>query len=156
MIAGVEYMIPIYRSVADYNNLWDDSLTGSYEHVDTPTLYQQAKEKMQPYFEQRSVKALELYGNQSATELTSSIPADVIPATYYSRVSHLFVQKGSHIWGSFDEMSNELTLHDTQEKTSEDLVDNAVVNTLLNGGDVFLLEKEKMPADSAIAAIFRY
>lgn len=156
LVAGVEYMIPIYRSVADYNNLWDDALTGSYEHVDTPTLYQQAMEKMAPYFEQRSIKALELYGNQSATELTSSIPADVIPAAYYSRISHLFVQKSVQIWGAFDEMNNKLKLHETQEQASEDLVDNAVVNTLSNGGEIFLLEKEKMPADSAIAAIFRY
>jgi hypothetical protein len=156
VLAGVEYLIPIYKSVADYNNVWDDALTGNYEYKDTPTLYKEAKETMSPYFERRINKALELYGNQSATALTSSIPADVIPGTYYSRVSYLFVQKGAHIWGTFDEMSNEIKLHETQQEDSEDLIDNAVVKTLATGGDVFVLEKEKMPADSTIAAIFRY
>ena len=156
VLAGVEYLIPIYKSVSDYNHIWDDALTGSYERQDTPTLYQQVKEKIEPYFQQRTIKALELYGNQTATDLTSSVLADVIPATYYGRVSHLFVRKGAHQWGHFDEMANELKLHDSEEEGSEDLIDNAVVKTLLTGGEVFLLDEEKMPAETPIAAILRY
>ena len=53
-------------------------------------------------------------------------------------------------------MTSELQLHDTQQDSSEDLIDNAVVKTLSTGGDVFLLNKEEMPADSCIAAIMRY
>lgn len=156
LIAGVEYLIPIYKSVTDYKYVWDDALTGSYEYVESASLHKQAKEKMEPYFKQRETKALELYGNQSATALTSSIPADVIPATYYGRVAHLFVARGHHIWGTFDEMNNELTLHEEQQPESEDLVDHAVVRALLTGGEVHLIEKDKMPADSGLAAIFRY
>jgi hypothetical protein len=111
---------------------------------------------MQPYFDQRQTKALEIYGNKSATELTSSIVSDVIPATYYGRVSHLFVSKGEHVWGTFDEMANELKIHESVEEGSEDLIDNAVVKTLATGGEVFLLEKSQMPAESPIAALLRY
>jgi hypothetical protein len=156
LLAGVEYLIPIYRSVSDYNHLWEDALTGSHEHEDIPTLYKQAREKMEPYFQQRVSKALENYGNQSATELTTSIVDDVIPATYYGRVSYLFVQKGEHIWGTFDEMGNKINYLDKSIENAQDLIDNAVVKTLLNGGEVFLLERDKMSADSPLAAIFRY
>lgn len=38
---------------------------------------------------------------------------------------------------------------------SEDLVDNAVVNTVMNGGEVHVLE-EQMPNGSDMAAVFRY
>jgi hypothetical protein len=101
-------------------------------------------------------RALENYGNQSATALTSSIPADVIPAAHYGRVSHLFVVKDEHIWGSFDEMNNQLIIHDTQLDGDECLIDKAVIKTLLTGGEVHFLEKERMPADSKIAALLRY
>jgi hypothetical protein len=101
-------------------------------------------------------KALEIYGNRSATELTSSVVDDVIPAAYYGRVSHLFVAKGEHIWGTFDEMGNELKLHETQTEDSEDLLDNAVVKALSTGAEVFLLDKEKMPVESPVAALMRY
>jgi hypothetical protein len=156
LLAGVEYLIPIYRSACDYHNVWEDALTGSYEHMDTNALYQQAREKMEPYFRQRVTKALEAYGNQSATALTSSAPSEVIPAAYYGRVARLFVKKGEHIWGRFDEMANELTIDTQQLENSEDLLDHAVVKTITTGGEVFILDYETMPAGSQVAAIMRY
>ena len=156
VLAGVEYEIPMYKSVCDYHNVWEQALTGNKINQETNALYQEAKELMKPYFEQGLTKALELYGNRSATELTSSIAEDVVPATHYGRVSHLFVSKGEHIWGTFDEMANELQMHETQQEGSEDLIDNAVVKTLATGGEVFLLDKEQMPAESPIAALMRY
>lgn len=156
LLAAVDYEIPIYKSACDYHKVWPVALTGNYERVPTGELYQEAKQVMQPYFEQRVNKTIELYMNNSANGKTSSISADVIPATYYSQVSHLFVCRGEHIWGTFDEMSNELQFQDEPGNTGEDLLDNAVVKTLANGGEVFLLEKEKMPAETQIAAIMRY
>lgn len=156
LLAGVEYVLPIYRSAADYHNLWPEALTGNRDQQETGSLYNDAMQLMKSYFEQRVNKALEIYMNNSANGRTSSIAADVIPAAYYSQVSHLFVAKGEHIWGTFDEMSNELIFHDTPDEGGEDLIDNAVVKTLANGGEVFLLEKEKMPADCQIAALMRF
>jgi len=156
VLAGVEYVLPIYRSACDYHNVWPEALTGNRDQQDTRSLYQDAKQLMQPYFEQRQNKALELYMNNSANGRTSSISADVIPASYYSQVSHLFVCKGEHIWGTFDEMSNALIFHDSSGQGGEDLLDNAVEKTLANGGEVFLLDRDKMPAESQLAAIMRY
>lgn len=156
VLAGVEYVLPIYRNAADYHNVWPEALTGSREHQETTSLYNDAMELMKPYFEQKVNKALETYMNNSANGLTSSIAADVIPAAYYSQVSHLFVAKSEHIWGTFDEMANELVFHDSPDEYGEDLIDNAVVKTLANGGEIFLLEKEKMPAECQVAAIMRF
>ncbi len=97
-----------------------------------------------------------MYMNNSANSKTTSIVADIVPAAYYSQVSHLFVAKGGRLWGTFNEMNNQLQLHDSPDKDGEDLIDNAVVKTLANGGEIFLLEKEEMPADAPMAAILRY
>lgn len=156
VLAGVEYEIPIYRSVCDYHNIWEQALTGNREHQDTKSLYKDARELMQPYFDQRQVKALENYGNRSATELTSSVVEDVVPAAYYGRVAQLFVCKGCHIWGTFDEVNNVIAVHENQQEGSEDLLDHAVVKTLSTGGEVFVLDREKMPAESMAAALMRY
>jgi hypothetical protein len=156
LLAGVEYEIPIYRSACDYHNIWPQALTGSRELQPTQKLYEDAKEVMQPFFDQKLTKAIETYMNNSANGKTSSIAADIIPATHYSQVSHLFVCKGEHIWGKFDEMNNELMFKDAPDGTTEDLLDLAVVKTLSNGGEVFLLDKERMPADTQLAAILRF
>lgn len=156
LLAGVEYLLPIYKSVSDYNNIWSEVITGNQEYADTTTLYKKAKEVMEPYFRERSKRALENYGNQSATALTSSIPEDVIPAAHYGRIAHLFVRKDEHIWGSFDEMNNVLTLHEKKEEGDECLLDKAVIKTILTGGDVHFLSPEDMPANSTLAALMRY
>jgi hypothetical protein len=156
LIAGVEYLIPIYKSVCDYHNVCSESITGSHEHDDKNELYKIAKEVMLPYFQQPLEKALTIYANQSATELTSSSPQEIIPAAYYGRVSHIFVRKADHIWGTFDENANELNLSDAENPDSEDLLDEALIKTIQTGGEVYVLDQEKMPAESAIAAVFRY
>jgi hypothetical protein len=156
LLAGVEYLLPIFKSVSHYKNIWPESLTGSHEHDDLNSLYTQARQVMEPYFQERTKKALTNYGNQSATALTSSIPDDVIPAAHYSRVWHLFVKPNEHIWGTFDEQANTLQIHDTKQEGDECLIDKAVIKTILNGGDVHFLSDEHMPADSKIAALMRY
>jgi hypothetical protein len=157
LLAGVEYLLPIYRSVSHYNNIWNEVITGSHEHDDINSLYLLARQTMEPYFQERTKKALALYGNQSATALTSSIPADIVPAAHYARIAHLFVLKGSHLWGSFNEMENILKVHDAKEEGDECLVDKAVIKTILNGGDVHFVSKEDLPAESNnMAALMRY
>jgi len=156
LLAGVEYVIPIYRSACDYHNVWPEALTGNRQQQKVEQLYADAKELMRPYFEQGTVRALNLFLNNTGNGKTSSVAADIIPASAYSQVSHLFVAKGEHIWGAFDEMENKLELHDGAGNGGQDLVNYAVVKTLANGGEVFLLDKERMPADTQLAAMLRY
>jgi hypothetical protein len=156
LLAGVEYLIPIYKSVAQYRNIWNDAITGNHEYDDLNSLYRLARKKMEPYFEERHQKALEMYGNHSATGLTSFLPEEVIPAAHYKRVWHLFVQEDTHVWGTFDEMKNQLTLHETQQEGDEDLTDKAIAKTILSGGEVHRLPKDRMPSGSSLAALMRY
>jgi hypothetical protein len=156
LLAGVEYLIPLFKKVSHYQYIWDKNITGNLEYSDEQQLYRQAREMMEPYFRERLNKAKETYGNQSATALTSSVIEDVIPAAYYARISQLFVDKDAQIWGTFDEQANQLTLHEQQEENDDSLMDKAVMKTILNGGEVFIVDKEDMPAQSSIAALMRY
>ena len=156
LLAGVDYLIPIYKQVAKYKPIWRDAITGNKDYEDLNSLYQEARKKMEPYFEERHNKALEAYANSSGTHLTSSSPEDVIPAAYYKRVWHLFVQHDQHIWGSFDEMNNRLIIHASQEDGDENLIDKAILKTVMNAGEVHLLPKDRMPSQSPIAALMRY
>jgi Bacterial archaeo-eukaryotic release factor family 7 len=156
VLGGVEYLIPIFKKVSRYKNIWETSLTGNLEHENEQTLFAQAMKIMEPYFQEPLRKALAGYGNQSATPLTSSVPTVIIPAAYYSRVAYLFVQKDTEIWGRFDVQKNSLKIHEQQMDGDEDLVDKAIIRTILNGGEVHLIDKNDMPADSQMAAILRY
>ena len=156
VLASVDYEIAYYKQISNYKHISDVSLTGNYEHEDRQSLYLKVKEKLAPYFREYSNEALKNYYNNSAKELTTSIPAEVIPAAYFAQVSDLFVQKDQRIWGKFDETNNEITISSEKQTDDECLINKAIVKTLMNGGEVHMLEKEKMPADTPIAAFMRY
>jgi hypothetical protein len=156
VLAGVDYLIPLYKKVTRYRHVWDEPIIGSLEHENEQELFRLARKNLEPYFQARTEKALAEYGNRSATALTSSIADDVIPAAYYGRIAHLFVRKDERLWGTFDEKTNVLRLHVRQEPGDYDLLDKAILQTLMNGGEVHLLEQDRMPAQSKLAAIMRY
>lgn len=156
LLAGVEYLLPIYKSITHYKFIWDHVITGSHEHDDIKTLYQQARDVMKPYFDERTKKALANYGNQSATTLTSSRPEDIVAAAHYGRIAHLFIKPDEHIWGKFDEMKNELFIHHNKEVGDECLLDKSIIKTVLHGGDVHFLSEDDMPEKSIVSALLRY
>lgn len=156
LLAAVDYMVGAYRQASSYNYLVEKAIIGNYDHEDLRSLFQRSLEIMAPYFEERSKRALENYYNQLATPRTSSMPDKVIPASFYKQVSDLFAEKGAHIWGKFDEQSNTLTVHEEKQDGDECLINLAVVNTLMNGGDVHILDADRMPKQAVIAATMRY
>lgn len=156
LLAGTDYHAENFRKISKYGNINPEILTGNFEQMDKPDLYHVAKQKLLSYFKDNTSHALKTFFDNSANELTSSIPEDVIPASYYSKVSDLFIQKDEHIWGKFDEATNKLDIHEQPLNGDTCLMNKAAVKTILNGGDVHVVEKEKMPAESKIAAFMRY
>ncbi|WP_423145969.1 hypothetical protein [Rubrolithibacter danxiaensis] len=156
LLAAVEYEIGFYKQISNYKHIADVNLTGNFEHEDRNTLYAKAKEKITPYFKEYTNAALKNFYDNSVTGLSSSIPSEVIPAAYYAQISDLFVQKDQHVWGSFNEADNVLVIHQEKRPGDECLINNAIIKTLVNGGEVHVLEKEKMPTDSPIAAFLRF
>jgi len=156
LLAGVEYIVGIFKQVSHYKHIVEASLTGSYEHVDVSSLFQKAHPLVKPYIQQNSKKALQNYYNQLTTSLTSSMPDKVIPASYYKQISTLFVEQDAHVWGKFDEDNNKLEINETKHINDECLINKAIINTLKNGGEVYVLEPERMPNAAVIAAILRF
>jgi hypothetical protein len=121
-----------------------------------PELHRQAREKLQPILDEEVQRWIDEYNNKSAGALTSPIPADVIPAAYYGQAGRLFIQKGAHIWGRFDAQSQQLDIHDEKQPDDDDLINEAAMQVLLNGGYVHVLPAAQMPGGAVIAALFRY
>ena len=156
LLSGLEYQVPIYRSVSKYKYIWPEALIGNHQFEEADEIYKEAMEVMKPYFDQPLKNALEQFGNKSATDLTSTKNAEIISAAYYGRISHLFVQKDARIWGSFNEGNGEIHLTDTEKENTENLADRAVAKTIETGGSVFILDKQEMPGTGVLAAVFRY
>jgi hypothetical protein len=156
VLAGVDYLFPIYREANTYPHLMDEGITGNPKGLSTEQLHKQTLEVVRPYFLKAEQDAIAQYRQSSGTGLTSNDIKEIVPAAYHGRISSLFVTTGHQQWGFFNQERNELELHGKMKQGSEGLGDFSAIQTLLNGGTVFSLPSEKMPDDAPIAAVFRY
>jgi hypothetical protein len=156
VLAGVDYLLPIYKEANTYPCLMDEGITGNPKELKAEQLHSSAWEIVQPHFEQAQQDVINRYQELAGTGQTANTIRDVVSAAYYQRVESLFVPVGVQQWGLFNPSSSEVQLHQEHEPGDEDLMDFAAIQTILNGGTVYAVEPEKVPGDERLAAIFRY
>ena len=156
VLAGVDYLLPIYKEANNYPNLMEDGITGNPEELKAEKLHSSAWEIVQPYFDQVEQDVVNRYQELAGTGQTANNLQDVVSAAYYQRIESLFVPVGMQQWGLFNPSTSEIQLHQKHEPGDEDLMDFAAIHTVLNGGTVYAVEPEKVPGDAPLAAVFRY
>ncbi len=156
VLAGVDYLFPIYRESNTYPSLMAEGIPGNPEGMSMEQLHRQALAVVTPHFRKAENDALSLYRQSSGTGLTSNDIGQIVPAAYHGRVGVLFFVIGYREWGTIDPEGNILQKGKEQKSKGEDLLDFAAVHTFLNGGTVFPLSPERMPDSTPLAAVFRY
>ncbi|MBL1173634.1 hypothetical protein [Pantanalinema sp. GBBB05] len=156
VLAGVEYLMPIYREANTYQHLVESGITENPEILKPEELQAQAWSIVEPYFLQTQQQAIAHYHELTGTGKTSTDLKEAISGAYYGRVEQLFVPVGLQEWGNFDPQANELSIHPDAEPGDEDLLNSAAIQTLLNGGEVYAVEPDQVPDQALLAAVFRY
>lgn len=157
VLAGVEYLFPIYREANSYPHLLEKGIPGNPEELSAQELHRRAWELVGPYHDRAREEALGKYQSLLGTGLASADPREVVAGAYYGRVESLFFAVNCHIWGTFDPQSGEVVLTSGPEGEGvEDLSDLATIHTILNQGDAYPASQEDMPEACALAAVFRY
>jgi hypothetical protein len=156
ILAGVDYLLPIYKDANTYPHLFEQGITGSPEDLSTEELHSKAWAYMQSYFQQEQEDALGKYRRLAGTGLTSDDINSIVPAAYFGRVETLFVSPELQLWGAVDPHSREPRLHEQELPGDNDLLDVAAIQTFLNRGAVFTVDVEGIPGNQPLAAVFRY
>jgi hypothetical protein len=156
VLAGVEYLLPIYHDANHYPYLMDQGVTGNPEEMSPAELHERAWAIVHPHFEQSRQEARARYEQLANTDQASGDIRTILPAAHYGRVDTLFVALGRQQWGRFDPDTNTIQLRAEPEPEDEDLLNTAAIQTMSNGGTVFAVEPDDMPDQLPLAAIFRY
>ena len=156
VLAGVERIQSMYREVSDYSKVLETGVEGNPDNLSHQELHAKAWQVVQPHFEQFQSQALASFNELSGTGQAVTQMQEVIPAAHYGQVGALFVQAGHQQWGAFEPNSNTVTLLEERTPEATDLTDLAAVRTFLQGGEVYLMTADKMPAKSPLAAVLRY
>jgi len=158
ILAGVDYLLPIYHEASGYPHLLKDGLAGNPEESNPEELLQRAWNLVTPIFGEEQKNALkqfeELYGKQSG--LVSDNLETVVKAATFGKVDTLFSPLGIQRWGHFEPKNGQVLLEEKPTLKNEDMLNFAVTQTLLNSGQVFVMQLNEIPGDGELAAILRY
>ncbi len=156
VLAGVDYLFPIYREANTYPHLMDEGITGNPKGISAEHLHKQALEIVRPHFQKAEHDAIAQYRQSSGTGLTSNDIKEIVQAAYHGRIARSLSPQVISNGGFL--IRNGMKCNYTNKMTpgSEGLLDFSAIQTFLNGGNVFSLPREKMPDDTPIAAVFRY
>lgn len=158
ILAGVDYLLPIYRTVSDYAHIMEAGIMGSPEHLRPEELQERAWPIVEAYFRQGTEKAMEQYQQLAVTNKATDQVDEIVAAAFKGRVDKLVLSSEAQVWGAFDHETGKVT-HRSDEQSKQNnlaLIDFAAMKTLQNGGTIYALSQAEMPTDSPIAAVFRY
>ncbi|MDO8686367.1 MAG: hypothetical protein Q7J78_06845, partial [Clostridiales bacterium] len=158
VLAGVEYLLPIYKEANTYSHLIDSVVKGNPDLLSAEDLHKSSWDIISPLFLKTQEEAAAHYRQLSGqgSEMVSDTLENIIPAAFEGRVEILFIATGMQQWGSFNRIMNVVQLHEKEESGDEDLLDFVAVFTFIKGGKVYLVNPEKIPGGTPVAAVMRF
>lgn len=158
VLAGVEYLLPMYHKVSEYQNIMEAGIVGNPDHLRPEELQEQAWPIVEATFRQEMEKAVQQYQQLAGTDQATDNVDEIVAAAFNGRVDKLVLSVEAQVWGAFNHETGKVT-HSANGQSKQNnlaLIDFAAMNTLQNGGTIYALSQAEMPTDSPIAAVFRY
>lgn len=156
VLAGVEYLFPLYREASTHPKLIPEGVPGNPEGRRPEELQAEAWKIIEPYMLKARREAARRFEELAGSPRASTDIKEVVPAAYQGRVEHLFVAAGRQAWGSFNPETQEVTVSQEQKLGDRDLLNLAAIHTFLHGGSVYAVEPSDVPGGGLAAAVFRY
>jgi hypothetical protein len=157
VVACQDYLFPIYEEANTYKRLHDKSVPGNpsdYENIFA--LHAATLDVLEPKFKEDREQKMTQFRELNPSRTSTSV-SDIIPAIYEGKVDTLFLQNREDIWGNYNENMASVDVQDEQTSTNISLMNLAAVKVLEQGGQVYLIENQFMPAkNSKMNAVYRY
>lgn len=156
VIAAVDEWIGDYKKANKYPNLWPEAFCHNSQFLNEKELHQNVLEVLKTFYNKPKEIALRRFSSLAGTGKTSTVLDNIMVDALAGRVESLFIAKDDTIWGRFDQSSNSSMIDGSPFQDNYNLLNEAAKTTFENSGRVFVLDKNEIPDQSSIAAIYRY
>jgi hypothetical protein len=156
VLAAVEYYHPLYKEVANIPGLIEGGITGNPDVDSDEDLHARAWEVVYPAFKAEQDEALASYAEFQGTGQTTDSVADTAVAAIQGRIQTLFVDAENEVWGTFDEATQTVDVHEVQDPQDLELVNETALQVITTGGRVFTMPSADIPGGGPLASVLRY
>lgn len=156
ILAGVNYLLPMYREVATSAYLASDGVAGNPEMLSNDELHAQCLPIAREILLNSEREAVAKFQNLSGGPKSSIDLKEILSAAHAGRVETVFVADDTECWGSYDIDSDAMALSSTEDLHNSDLLDLAATQTFATGGRVYVVGAAAVPGGEPVAAVFRF
>lgn len=155
ILAGVEYLHPIYREVTRYRHVAERGIFGNPDRMRNDELHRSALTIVEADVRASLDQLRDRFETAAAKGLASSDLGEVVRSAHEGRVDTVITRGDVERWGVFSPASGTIERRESPGPDTVDLLDAACRTTLTKGGHAYVLDAEEVPAGD-VAAIFRY
>ncbi len=157
VLAGVDYLLPIFREATSYRHLVPEGIHGNPEDLSAAEIHTRAWPLVEPILDAPRRAALEALEGLRGTDRVTDDVSTILGAAHDGRVECLFIDVGVDLFGTFDSKTRETVVTGSEAKASDvDLIAAAARWVYGRGGTVFAASDEAVSAERPIAAVMRY
>jgi hypothetical protein len=145
-----------FRGVTHNNALVEEPIAINPETLTADELRTRAWEIMGPRYAQRLAMLVDDYGAGKPRGLATDDLNEIAMAVVSGRVRTLLVEDDRIVPGRIDRDTGSITRGERADAHTDDVLDDLAEMTLRMGGEVVVVEREKMPSETGAAAVYRF
>ncbi len=158
VVMCVKNLFPIYREANSYPYILEKSIEGNPDDANPDSINKSSWNFVSDYLRSQLEDINRMYHDLKGTGKTSTQLEDIVSSACFSRVEHLLIKNSVSQLGHFDAGENKV--HLAEEGNGQygqyDLYNFAAINTISNGGQVYVLDEEEMPDWENVIGMFRF
>lgn len=155
ILAGVDYLIPLYHEISTCPSLLADAVTGNPDALGDQVLHDRSWAIAETAFGLHGKRILESVHETWASPRVTIEPQYIREAAGAGRIGTLLLSESAGWWAD-DETGSGVIPYDGLPVADEDLLQTAALGTLTSGGEVLLFPPERMPHEADVIAVLRY
>lgn len=158
IVMCVKELFPLYKEINTYSYLLETNVEGNPDDLSADLIKNRALEVVSGYFHNQIDNINKLYHDLKGTGKTSTQLEDIVSASVFSRIENMLIKENICQYGNFNAEENKVQLvaEGNGQKDAYDLYNFAAINTIANGGQVYVLDEEQMPDGEDIIAMYRF
>jgi hypothetical protein len=154
--AGVEHEIALYRRVNTYKHLVEPGIYGAPDGLEGGEMHRRGLELLEQRHKTFGNLIPADFDKRVGTGHASANIQEIIAGAWLGRVSHLFFQENAHYIGTYDPVWQRVKHTQDPLDSPVELIDAAAYQTILHGGEVYMLPGSAMPNGVPVCALCRY
>jgi hypothetical protein len=156
LLAALPEHQPVFRDLSHNPRLLPQGIDRDPFPLDVDALRQSAWGQIAPYYLSRLASLVSTFQEAQSKFLGSSDASTVADAAVAGRVATILVEADRMVPGRVNAETGRISFEDLNEPEVDDLLDDLAELVLAKGGEVVVVPRESMPAESGLAAIFRH